>query len=353
MAAPTYTQDQINSALQTTIKNNPNVGYGDLLNAAGAYGVDRAQLNSSLAAIDAPAYLTNFDQYAGVGAEGMKWTYNPKSGQNDAITGFATSDTAAPSPAATPATSQDFGPTSYEATTRQVDPNELASTRLSGLIAQNSPYLQQARAGAMIGANDRGLVNSSIAQGSAQMAAINAALPIANADASTTNNVLSANMAAQNAASQTNAQLAASLKATSMNNATALQQTGMSTATQMAVAKMSASSQAAISAAHDANSVLLANSGAAMQAFNQYLTNVGNIDANPNMDEKAKQTAIQTQTDIFNGAVKGLRSSTAGVPDVSSALDFSKPAAATTTATTGADAVTAAVYNNLYVDGSS
>ena len=67
--------------------------------------------------------------------------------------------------------------------TRQVQPNELTSYQLQGLLASNSPYIQQARRGAVNAANGRGLLNSSIAAGNAQGAAIQAALPIAQQNA--------------------------------------------------------------------------------------------------------------------------------------------------------------------------
>lgn len=62
-------------------------------------------------------------------------------------------------------------------------PNELTSYNLQGLLAGNSPYITQARTQATQMANSRGLLNSSIAAGNAQAAAIQAALPIASQDA--------------------------------------------------------------------------------------------------------------------------------------------------------------------------
>jgi len=67
--------------------------------------------------------------------------------------------------------------------TRTVQPNELTSYQLNGLVASNSPYIQQARQQAMNAASGRGLLNSSMAAGNAQAAAIQAALPIAQQNA--------------------------------------------------------------------------------------------------------------------------------------------------------------------------
>ena len=110
-----YTQDQINSALTTTLKSNPNVSYTDLLNAAGTYGLNRDQLNTSLSAVGAPAYLTNYDQYAGPAADSMKW--NPSSGlmQKDSLIGVSGGSTqsAAPAQQFNPAQTQFGNPWSY------------------------------------------------------------------------------------------------------------------------------------------------------------------------------------------------------------------------------------------------
>lgn len=110
-----YTQDQINSALQATLQSNPNVSYVDLLNAAGTYGVDRSTLNSSLAAVGAPAYLTMYDQYAGPAADSMKWNPNSSLMEKDALTGIPTGGgTQAQAPQFNPAQTQFGNPFSYD-----------------------------------------------------------------------------------------------------------------------------------------------------------------------------------------------------------------------------------------------
>ena len=57
------------------------------------------------------------------------------------------------------------------------------SGQMTGLLNQNSPYMQAATAGAMRTANQRGLLNSSIAAGEGQKAAIESSMPIAQQDA--------------------------------------------------------------------------------------------------------------------------------------------------------------------------
>lgn len=67
-----------------------------------------------------------------------------------------------------------------------VDPKtQTVAGQLSSVIASNSPLMQQARTRATQSMNGRGLVNSSMATGAADSAMYDAAMPIAQADAST------------------------------------------------------------------------------------------------------------------------------------------------------------------------
>ncbi len=66
-----------------------------------------------------------------------------------------------------------------------VDEDSSVASNLTGLLDSNSDYIKQARNQGERSAAKRGLMNSSIAAGSGQSAAIAAALPIASQDAST------------------------------------------------------------------------------------------------------------------------------------------------------------------------
>lgn len=93
----------------------------------------------------------------------------------------------------------------YDPTLQDVNGNQLVSNQLNDLTANDSKYIQQARQQGREAAAGRGLMTSSIAAGNAQRSAIQAALPIAQADASRYGSVADQNMAAQNTASQFNA----------------------------------------------------------------------------------------------------------------------------------------------------
>lgn len=62
------------------------------------------------------------------------------------------------------------------------DEADTVQGRMEGLLASGSPYIQAARTAGERAAHSRGLLNSSLAAGSAQKAAIEAALPIAQQD---------------------------------------------------------------------------------------------------------------------------------------------------------------------------
>lgn len=73
--------------------------------------------------------------------------------------------------------------TPYEEVLGSVDDASTVESRLSGLLSQDSDYMQRAESKAMALSNRRGMLNSSISVGAAQGAAIDAALPIAQQDA--------------------------------------------------------------------------------------------------------------------------------------------------------------------------
>lgn len=94
---------------------------------------------------------------------------------------------------------QGFSGTQGTAYTREVQDNELVSNQLTGLLARDSPYIRQAEMGAQRQAASRGIQDSSIDQGAARAAAIQAGLPIAQADAAAYGTAAGQNIDALNA----------------------------------------------------------------------------------------------------------------------------------------------------------
>ena len=94
-----------------------------------------------------------------------------------------------------------------QVTTRTVTPEELVENRINNLLDSNNPYIQRARTSGLQFANQRGLLNSSIAAQAAEEAAIQRAGEIAAQDAATYANAALANQQAQNTAGLQDAQL--------------------------------------------------------------------------------------------------------------------------------------------------
>lgn len=100
------------------------------------------------------------------------------------------------------------GPTLLDPATlaqRTIDAkNETVNGQLQGILAQDSPVLQQARAAAMTAANDRGMLNSTLAASGGEDAAIRSALQIATPDAAAYGHAADYNAAATNQAKMFN-----------------------------------------------------------------------------------------------------------------------------------------------------
>lgn len=109
---------------------------------------------------------------------------------------------AAPAPTAMPEKSDVSQATAqtYDASEMTVDPQSTVANQMTGLLSAGSPYMDVARTGALQTANQRGLLNSSIAAGAGEKAAIESAMPIATQDAQTYAQAQMANQQAINAA---------------------------------------------------------------------------------------------------------------------------------------------------------
>ena len=105
------------------------------------------------------------------------------------------------------AASADANAEDAQVTTRTVSPDELVENRINNLLDSNNPYIQRARTSGLQFANQRGLLNSSIAAQASEEAAIARAGEIAAQDAATYANAALANQQAQNTAGLQDAQL--------------------------------------------------------------------------------------------------------------------------------------------------
>lgn len=93
----------------------------------------------------------------------------------------------------------------YNPATAQVQPDELVENRIGKVLADGSPLIDASKASVASDYNARGLINSSMMAGAATNAALQTALPIAQADAARYGAVASANQGYTNQAGQFNA----------------------------------------------------------------------------------------------------------------------------------------------------
>ena len=181
--------------------------------------------------------------------------------------------------------------------------NETVQGQLSGILAANSPLLQQARAASLAQMNQRGLVNSSMAVGAGQEAVIKQALPIASQDATTFANAaqLNANAANQNAqfnTGQTNVGL--QFTAGSENQAALANAGAQNQASQFTSA---AQNQAALTNAANQNQAAQFTAGMQTDVSKQYSTALNSTVQNM-MDQSMKialaNADSQTKVELQN-----------------------------------------------------
>lgn len=210
----------------------------------------------------------------------------------------------------TPAQTRDVN-----AVTRTVDkPTETVQGQLDSFLSSGSPILERARAGATQTANKRGLINSSIAAGAGESAAIDAATPIATSDANIYNqaagqNLQYQNQAAsqnsqqgtqvnlsnateQNKASSQNAQLSSQIAQSNADNNLKLIMQNADDATKTALATMDAQ-----------NRNLLQTNASAADLYKQGQTAISQIIMNKDLDGPAKNAAIAQQLQLMKNGM--------------------------------------------------
>lgn len=228
------------------------------------------------------------------------------------VDGASLINPSAPAAMATPGTAAATG---FQGAQTSVNaPSDTVQGQIGGIIAANSPLMQQAHRRAMERMNSRGLLNSSLAVQAGESALYDAALPIAQADAGVYNQTRLANQAsdnagrqftaaAENAASATNAQLATETNARNAAAANTLQLTGMDQAFKTAIANSDAQNRVLMQQLGDVTKTTLANieadfktlmqtSASATDMYRQSMDGISKVVADTNMNAQAKATAI-------------------------------------------------------------
>ena len=237
-----------------------------------------------------------------------------------------------------------------------VTPEQTVEGRINNILNSDSPIVQMARTRAKEAANERGLLNSSMAVEAGEAAAYGAAVPIATADAATaakaagynadqSNQFDVRNVDATNQASQFNAGAKNTLTGQKLASDTALEQSRISADTQLKTANISAQTQRTIAeleaqtrtdlgyldaqtktnlaqldsgtrttlATIEANyKGLMQSNASASDLYRQVTQNITNISLSKDMDGPAKQTAVNNQIQLLqngmsiNGAISNL-----------------------------------------------
>ena len=243
--------------------------------------------------------------------------------------------------------------------------NQTVQGQIGGIIASNSPLLQQARANSLAQMNSRGLVNSSMALGEGEKAVFSAALPIATQDAATYANAAQLNANAANQLAQFNSgqvnqglgfSANAANQAGSENLAASNQALGFTStaANQAAAQNQAAKNQAMQANAGTATQASLANAAAFNQAaqFTAGATNQAAL-TNAAAQNQAAQFSAAGQTDVSKQYATALNSTVQNMMDQSMKYALSNADAQTKielqnidASTRAALAATEATYKN-------
>lgn len=131
----------------------------------------------------------------------------------------------------------------YEATTREVQDEELVANQLTDLLDSDSRYIRQARNRGLAAANARGGLGGTMQAAASTAAAIRAGLPIATADAQAFRDAAAQNMNALNQFGLANMQRATQIAMANLDARTRVQTTAMNNASNQAIAKLQSMTQ--------------------------------------------------------------------------------------------------------------
>ncbi|MDR1613679.1 MAG: hypothetical protein LBT97_12985 [Planctomycetota bacterium] len=165
-----------------------------------------------------------------------------------------------------------------------IDDKQTVAGQIKGILASNSPLLQQAETAAKQAANARGLANSSMAVTAGQSALYNAALPIAQADAQTHASNAQYNADAANTATKYNAD------ATNTAN-----QYNANATNQMVIQQMQETNKLQLADIEASYKTVMQLNASAGELYQQSVKNITDIIGNKDLDSDAKDAAINQQ----------------------------------------------------------
>lgn len=210
--------------------------------------------------------------------------------------------------------------------------DDTVAGQINKVIGADSPLMESARTRAAQGMNSRGLLNTTMAQQAGEKAVIDSALPIAAADAQTNFQAKGLNQAAGNRGSE--------FTATATNTAALNERQGQQAIEQQTQKGQQTIEQMELKGIQDAElqtlkgnqakklaqieggyRELLQTSQMATTMLSGVQRAMDGIMANPNLDAKAKQKAIDKHTDLLEASL-AIIGGVHGMPDLKKLLTF-------------------------------
>lgn len=190
--------------------------------------------------------------------------------------------------------------------------NQTVANQLQGLMDPNNPLMQQARTQGLELANERGLMNSSIGESAAMNAEYAAAMPVAQADAATYAKAAGYNADQQNQAAMFNANAANQAALAHLQAQTQTDLGYLDTQTKINLTNLSNDNAVKLSTIEAQYHTVMQADASAQALFSQVTQNIATISASKDMDEAAKQAAVDNQLLMLkngmqvNGAISNL-----------------------------------------------
>ena len=210
---------------------------------------------------------------------------------------------------------QNVNPTTATAQNVVLNPTtDTTAGQVRSIIAQDSPLMQQATSRANQFMNSRGLINSSMAAGSAQDAVISAAVPIANADATayrgvnqqnmdTRNKFAIANADTLNKGQEFNATTANTLNLEQARMATNINQANTQAQNSVIINQLDTANKIQLGDIQASYETLIQGNKSAQDLFNITIQAINNIRINKDMTTETKQQAVDQQIKLLKAGL--------------------------------------------------
>jgi hypothetical protein len=189
-------------------------------------------------------------------------------------------------------------------TLRTVDANmETTSGQLDRILEQDSPLMQRAQALSLMQANDRGMRNTSMAAGAGTAAMIDAATPIANADAQTYTQASRDNQQYQNASDVFNSQAYNEAQAAGFNASQKLLEIKEQGKLDLGLQTIKNDASVQLAQIEAQYKTVMQSNASAAQVYGDISKNITNIVTSKDIPADQKGAMIAQQTELLRSAL--------------------------------------------------